>query len=195
MGTFLDKIRKITKKQKSSKYFALAAAVAANPSSFIAENWWNEAVNVFNFSNENWEQFASAVDSIDDSQWQPLWGFCNADGDSEITGEELTNCAAAAAEYVGMSEATQSFLYDFGVKSWDTVDQDGSGGLVEGDELTNWKNFVKGQLAENGWNPSEDSLNGMKAAWANAQVDGDDNSASMLELARFVVGAWNVLLQ
>merc|ERR1711993_106900 len=68
-------------------------------------------------------------------------------------------------------------------------------GLVEGDELTNWKNFVKGQLAENGWNPSEDSLNGMKAAWANAQVDGDDNSASMLELARFVVGAWNVLLQ
>ena len=113
-----------------------------------------------------------------------------------------------------MSEATQSFLYDFGVKYWNVVDQDGSGGLnydeykytmggfaavdarvilkvifmiklinndiikafdsdtnglVEGDELTNWKNFVKGQLAENGWNPSEGSLDAMKAAWANAQ--------------------------
>ena len=175
---------------------------------------WNEAVNVFNFSNDNWEQFAAAVDSVDDAEWQPLWDFCNANADNEITGEELTQCAASAAEYVGMSEATQSFLYDFGVKYWNVVDQDGSGGLnydeykytmggfaavdarvilkvifmiklinndiikafdsdtnglVEGDELTNWKNFVKGQLAENGWNPSEGSLDAMKAAWANAQ--------------------------
>merc|ERR1711970_1200298 len=113
-----------------------------------------------------------------------------------------------------MSEATQSFLYDFGVKYWDTVDQDGSGGLNYDEYRYTMGGFaavdarvilkafdsdtnglVKGDLAENGWNPSEDSLNGMKAAWANAQVDGDDNSASMLELARFVVGAWNVLLQ
>merc|ERR1711990_328880 len=168
----------------------------------IAENWWNEAVNVFNFSNDNWEQFAAAVDSVDDAEWQPLWDFCNANADNEITGEELTQCAASAAEYVGMSEATQSFLYDFGVKYWNVDDRvilkafdSDTNGLVEGDELTNWKNFVKGQLAENGWNPSEGSLDAMKAAWANAQTDGDDNSASMLELARFVVGAWNVLLQ
>merc|ERR1712099_173969 len=153
-----------------------------------------------------------AVDSVDDAEWQPLWNFCNANAD--------------AAEYVGMSEATQNFLYDFGVKYWNVVDQDGSGGLdydeykytmggfaavdarvilkafdsdtnglVEGEELTNWKNFVKGQLAENGWNPSEESLDAMKAAWANAQTDGDENSASMLEIAKFVIGAWNVLLQ
>merc|ERR1712002_77652 len=111
------------------KYFALAAAVAANPSSFIAENWWNEAVNVFNFSNENWEQFASAVDSIDDSQWQPLWNFCNADGDAELSSGELTSCGARAANYLGMPQAHQNFLYDFAAKYWGVIDQDGSGGL------------------------------------------------------------------
>ena len=66
---------------------------------------------------------------VDDSQWKPLWTFCNANGDGEISSDELTSCAAAAANYVGMSENTQGFLYNFGAKYWNVVDQDNSGSL------------------------------------------------------------------
>merc|ERR1719285_371327 len=34
----------------------LAATASANVTSYIAENWWNEAVNVFNFAQANWGQ-------------------------------------------------------------------------------------------------------------------------------------------
>ena len=90
---------------------------------------WVEANNVFNFATENWEQFASAVNRVPDGKWAPLYDFCNTNGDGEVSGDELTECAAAGASYVGMSEATQAFLYDFGVKYWSIVDRDGSGGL------------------------------------------------------------------
>ena len=58
-----------------------------------------------------------------------MWEFCNADGNDFITANELTQCAAEAANYVGMSDATQNFLYDFGVKYWDVVDYDNDGAL------------------------------------------------------------------
>jgi len=34
----------------------------------------------------------------------------------------------------------------------------------------------------------------LKAAWANAQIDHDDNSASMLEIARCFIGTWKAFL-
>ena len=152
----------------------------------------------------------------------------------------MTQCAAAAAEYVGMSEATQGFLYNFGVKYWDTVDYDGDGslnydeyrytmaafaatdagvvleafdanddGILEGEELTAWRTFIQNALSQNNWNPSDADVAALKAAWANAQgntfenshpklkrilVDGDDNTASRMEISRFIVGTWNVLI-
>ena len=67
-------------------------------------------------------------------------------------------------------------------------------GILEGDELTAWKTFVQNKMAEWNWNPSESDVSALKAAWANAQTDGDDNTGSMVEIAQFVVGAWNVML-
>ena len=162
---------------------------------------------------------------VPDNYWQPLWNFCNADGDAEITSGELTACAKTAAEYVGMSDTTQTFLYNFGVKYWALVDQDNSNGLnydeyrytmaafaavdarvilagfdaddngiLEGDELTAWRTFVQNKMAEWNWNPSDSDVSALKAAWANAQTDGDANTGSMVEIAQFVVGAWNVML-
>ena len=66
---------------------------------------------------------------IPSSYWDPLWGFCNGNGDSEVTSAELTECGAKAAAWAGMSDSTQTFLYNFAAKYWNTVDQDGSGSL------------------------------------------------------------------
>ena len=66
---------------------------------------------------------------IPNSYWDPLWSFCNADGDAEVTSAELTACGAKAAAWAGMSDATQTFLYNFAAKYWSTVDQNNSGSL------------------------------------------------------------------
>merc|ERR1711951_46330 len=70
-----------------------------------------------------------------------------------------------------------------------------SNGILTGAELTSLRSFVTEALTSNSWNPSADDISAVKAAWANAQVDGDDNSASMIELSKFIIGTWNVLLQ
>merc|ERR1711887_425452 len=77
----------------------LAATASANPTQFIMDNWWKEAVNVFNFASGNWDQFSSTVDTIPSEYWDPLWAFCNGDGDSEVTSAELTACGAKAAAW------------------------------------------------------------------------------------------------
>ena len=66
---------------------------------------------------------------IPSSYWDPLWNFCNADGDAEVTSGELTQCGAKAAAWAGMSDSTQTFLYNFAAKYWNTVDQNQSGSL------------------------------------------------------------------
>merc|ERR1712136_437419 len=156
--------------------FAALVAAAASPTQFVVDNWWNEAQNVFNFAQSNWQQFASAADNVPDTYWQPLWNFCNADGDAEITSAELTACAKTAAEYVGMSDTTQTFLYNFGVKYWALVDQDHSNGLNYDEYRYTMAAFA--------------AVDALKSAWANAQTDGDANTGSMVEIAQFIVGAW-----
>merc|ERR1711997_909924 len=158
----------------------LAATASANPTQFIMDNWWKEAVNVFNFASGNWDQFASTVDTIPDSYWNPLWGFCNADGDSEVTSAELTACGAKAAAWAGMSDSTQTFLYNFAAKYWNTVDQDGSGSL----SYDEFRYTLAGFAAVD--------ARAIIAAWNNAQTDGDNSTANMVEIAKFLVGAWNV---
>ena len=46
------------------KFAAVLAAASASPTSFIMENWWAEANNVFNFAEGNWGAFAGAVDAV-----------------------------------------------------------------------------------------------------------------------------------
>ena len=46
----------------------LAATASANPTQFIMDNWWKEAVNVFNFASGNWDQFSSTVDTVSFSE-------------------------------------------------------------------------------------------------------------------------------
>ena len=58
-----------------------------------------------------------------------MWNYCNADGNSEISVAELTACSKAGAQYVGMSDSTADFIYNFAAKYWNVVDQDGSGSL------------------------------------------------------------------
>merc|ERR1719309_854876 len=108
---------------------ATSLAASANPTQCIMDNWWKEAVNVFNFASGNWDQFSSTVDTIPSSYWDPLWNFCNGDGNAEVTSAELTACGAKAAAWAGMSDSTQTFLYNFAAKYWSTVDQNGSGSL------------------------------------------------------------------
>merc|ERR1712088_1126462 len=96
---------KKTRKMKLS--VALFAAAQANPTEWMVNQWWEQAVQVFNFSANNWSSFAAAVNSVDDSQWQPLWQFCNADGSDALSSDELTSCGARAANYLGMPQAHQ----------------------------------------------------------------------------------------
>ena len=53
----------------------------------------------------------------------------NGNGDDLISGDELTECGKKAADFVGISDSSQEFLYNFGVKYWHIVDGDENGSL------------------------------------------------------------------
>lgn len=59
----------------------------------------------------------------------PLFDWCNSNGDSEISSEELVNCSKKGAEYFDMPDDYQNYIYKFGQKYWHLVDQDNSGSL------------------------------------------------------------------
>ena len=70
---------------------------------------------------------------IEDSKWQPLWNFCNVDGDGEASRDEMISCAVKAAEYFEMPNSMQNSLYKIlFTKYCGTFDQDRSGGLSQG---------------------------------------------------------------
>merc|ERR1711887_480881 len=189
--------------------FAALIATAATDKSWLVENWWNEAVNVFTFASQDWASFAAAANTVSEAEWKPLYNYCNTNGDGSISAAELTTCAGEIANYIGVSDQSQNFLYDFGVEYKYTMAgfaaadarvllkafDSNNNGKLEGGELTAAKQYVTGMLTSNSWNPSAADIAGVRAAWANAQVDGNDNTASTVELARFLVGTWNVVLQ
>ena len=42
--------------------------------------------------------------------FQPLWNFCNIDGDDEASLDEMITCFEKAADYYQMPETMQNFL-------------------------------------------------------------------------------------
>ena len=123
---------------------ALVAAANANQMDWMVNQWWEEAVQVFDFSNKNWAAFAGAVNAVrsffiiqflkcffkvDESQYKPLWNYCNPDGDAALTTAELTDCGQRTGEWMGMQEDHQRFLYKFAEKYWSVVDQNKDGAL------------------------------------------------------------------
>ena len=66
---------------------------------------------------------------VDQSMFPPLFDWCNSNGDSEISSEELVNCSKKGAEYFDMPDDYQNYIYKFGQKYWHLVDQDNSGSL------------------------------------------------------------------
>ncbi|CAG5080266.1 Oidioi.mRNA.OKI2018_I69.PAR.g9523.t1.cds [Oikopleura dioica] len=108
---------------------AIVALAQASPA-WLVENWWQAAQEVYAWASANPEDFRNAAVSMG-NRYDALWNFCNADGSDEVSGAEFTACAAAAANHFGMQEGTKQYLYDFGVKYWDVIDRDGSGGFSE----------------------------------------------------------------
>ena len=51
---------------------ALAAVAQANPTDWMVNQWWDQAVQVFNFSSNNWSSFAAAVDSVSSITSSPV---------------------------------------------------------------------------------------------------------------------------
>merc|ERR1711962_660303 len=88
----MGRIEKSILKKKMKISALLIAATNAVPSSihqWMVDNWWASAVETFNFASNNWDQFQGAVDSVDQSIFPPLFDWCNSNGDSEVSSEEL----------------------------------------------------------------------------------------------------------
>lgn len=67
-------------------------------------------------------------------------------------------------------------------------------GILSGSEVTAWKNQVLSTGSKWGWSVSDAQWGALQAAYANAQLDGDVNTCSMAEIARFELYAANVFL-
>merc|ERR1711962_501881 len=222
------RIEKSILKKKMKISALLIAATNAAPNSihqWMVDNWWASAVETFNFASNNWDQFQGAVDSVDQSIFPPLFDWCNSNGDSEVSSEELINCSSKGADYFDMPDDYQQFIYKFAQKYWHLVDQDNSGslnydeykytiagfaaidaslilkafdananGILDGQELTTWREATAQMFTEWNWQPSEEFIAGAKQAWADSQMDGDDNTATQAELAQFGMRVWNLFL-
>ena len=49
-------------------------------------------------------------------------------------------------------------------------------------------------LTEWNWHPSDEFIAGAHQAWADSQMDGDENTGYQGELATFSLRIWNLLL-
>merc|ERR1712126_632019 len=190
----MGRIEKSILKNKKMKVSAiLVAATQAAPAGgvhqWMIDNWWATAVETFNFASNNWAQFSAAVDGVDQSMFPPLFDWCNSNGDSEVSSEELINCSKKGADYFDMPDDYQNYVYKFASKYWHLVDQDNSGslnfdeykytmagfasvdagliikgfdenanGILDGVELTHWREATAQMFTEWNWHPSDNSL-------------------------------------
>ena len=182
-------------------------------------------MNVYDFAANNPGAFSAAVNSVGDASYEPSFVYCGGN-DGVVSAKELTVCAADIANYVGMSQESQNFVYNFASKYWNVVDIDGNGALdfeeykiaigafaatnalvaiaaydsngdgkLSGDELTTMQNQAATTFTNWGWSVDETTFAALKDAYADAQIDDDFNTCSMIEFARFQLKAANVFLQ
>ena len=69
-----------------------------------------------------------------------------------------------------------------------------SNGIMDSAELGNWKTTVEQMIAAWGWNPTAAMNACFENAWASADKDGDQTTATRFELAEFTLGTWNCML-
>ena len=67
-------------------------------------------------------------------------------------------------------------------------------GMLTAEELGAWKNFIQNMFTEYGWDMSQ-YHDQFRAAWDEAQVNGDNESASRIEVAHFILNSWNIFLE
>ena len=66
---------------------------------------------------------------VDQSIFPPLFDWCNSNGDSEISSEELINGSQKISDYFDVPNDNQAYIHKFVQKYWHLVDVDNSGSL------------------------------------------------------------------
>merc|ERR1712037_266954 len=168
----------------------------------------------YDFAANNPGAFSAAVNSIGDASYEPSFVYCGGN-DGVVSAKELTVCAADIANYVGMSQESRNVVdtdangaldfeeYKLAIGAFaatnarvviDAYDNNNDGQL-SGNELTAWKNQAETAFSNWDWSVDGQTYAALQAAYANAQTDGDWNTCSMIEIARFQLNAGNVFLQ
>ena len=81
-------------------------------------------------------------------------------------------------------------LFNFCFQAFD----ENANGILDGAELSHWRQAVTQMFTEWNWHPSDEFIAGAHQAWTDSQMDGDENTASQAELAQFGLRTWNLLL-
>jgi len=69
-----------------------------------------------------------------------------------------------------------------------------SNGVLDAEELSNWKSTIQNLMNQWGWNPSDATKACLKDAWSAADKNGNQNDATRQEIALFTLGTWNCML-
>ena len=186
---------------------------------------WNEANSVYEFAVNQPGAFSDAVNSVGDASYQPSFNYCGGnDGvvsaqELTVCAADIANYAGMSAEHQSFVYQFASKYWDVvdtdgnGALDFeeyklaigalaatnarvviDAYDNNADGQL-SGDELTAWKNQAVSAFSSWDWSVNGQTYAALQAAYANAQTDGDWNTCSMIEIARFQLNAGNVFLQ
>lgn len=67
-------------------------------------------------------------------------------------------------------------------------------GMLDATELHAWRSFGQNVMNEWEWEATPAHMAGMKMAWTEAKLNRSMDSASMVEVSRFMLNVWNVML-
>lgn len=67
-------------------------------------------------------------------------------------------------------------------------------GLLDASELHKWRAFAEEVMTQWKWEATPAHMQAMQSAWTDAKLNSNMKSASMVEVSRFMVNVWNVLL-
>merc|ERR1711881_114009 len=224
MGNHKPFFKSIESLFKKMKLFCLLAVASASTTEWLMNQWWAEAKNVFNFAQNNFEKFQATIDSVPDDKWDPLWNFCEGTDELDVEhltkcAKKIGDWAKMPADYqqymydfgakyfsyidIDKSGTLSKTEFEYllaGAAAVDArvilvaFDADGKGLLTE-PELAKWEAMVEGQMEAWGWDLTAEKEAAMEQAWNDAQVNGNPKTASMIEIAHFLVNTWNVFLQ